>query len=216
MHVSFIDKHSFSNIRHKKPVGIFEDCEIEDSYSSSYADHNERLAARYATKIAARGYGNKETFVITHDKSGAPEIKGRPDLRCSLSHAVGCGAGAVSDHAVGIDLEWIKPRDISLHSVIAGDTEWGVLPVLSEEESITLLWTIKESVLKATRQGFAISPTHARLLSCTVRTGEVALYASIVSLEEKLWNVFSQRVGGFILSIAHEQKYDETIIYHWN
>ncbi len=216
MHVSFIDNHSFLSLQRMKPVGIFEESEIKDSYSSSYADPNERLAARYATKIAARGYGDKDAYVITHDKSGAPELKDRPDLRCSLSHAAGSGAGAVSEHAVGIDLEWIKPRDVSLRNVIAGDTEWKILPDLSLSENTTLLWTIKESVLKATRQGFAVAPTRVKLVSCTKGTGEAAEYSSLVNLDEKLWKVFSQRIGGFILSVAHEQEHDETIIYHWN
>lgn len=216
MHVSFIDKNSFLTLQRTKPTGVFEDSEIKDSYSSPYANPDERLAARYAAKIAAQGYGEKETFVIVHDKSGAPEIKNHHDLHCSLSHAMGSGAGAVSKYPVGIDLEWIKPRDESLRNVLAGDMEWEILPNLSPEESITLLWTIKESVLKATRRGFEVPPTRARLLSCVVRTGEVTLCVSVVNLEEELWNVFSQRVEGFILSVAHKQKHDETIIYHWN
>ena len=97
---------------------------------------------------------------------GAPEI---PGLGVSIAHTGRGGAtaalAAVAPGAVGVDLERIAPRRPDLWRRILGPDEHALLDALGgPSDSVqTLLWTLKEAVLKAQRTGFRAGGRSVRL-----------------------------------------------------
>lgn len=80
----------------------------------------------------------------------------------SLSHSGPLAACALSlDPAiwVGIDLELVEPRSLGVFADYFTEREMGYIRSLPDEvrsESITLIWSAKEAVLKALRLGLAV------------------------------------------------------------
>jgi 4'-phosphopantetheinyl transferase len=93
--------------------------------------------------------------------SGAPEVfcDGRPvPVSISISHRAGIACCAVAQPAValGCDLELIEPRSDAFAADYFTDTERALIAQAaqpSRSELITLLWSSKESALKALRVG---------------------------------------------------------------
>lgn len=109
-------------------------------------------------------------------EDGAPEVEGT-DLRLSIAHASTAersfAAAAVAPHAVGVDLEVIRPRRPDLYRFVLHPDEYGLLEALpyGHDAAQVLLWTLKEAALKAMRTGFRCSPKKLRL---TVEPGRRA------------------------------------------
>jgi len=93
--------------------------------------------------------------------SGAPElyIAGQPaPVTISLSHSGDCGLCAVAGSGVelGCDLETVEPRSLAfLADYFTGEERSLVAqaPAAERDRLLTLLWSAKESVLKALRCG---------------------------------------------------------------
>ena len=223
MHAAIRNRADYSALTDRERAALFHEDELTDSYSSPFADHEERLAARLAVKVAAHAHSEGSSlkdFVVLHAASGAPMIRGRDSLHCSLSHSKGYAVGVVATYRVGVDLEQVRVHDERIMDVIASKSEWGILPSeFSRHERITLLWTIKEAILKAVESGLSISPRQVELISCTQDTNEKAVtYSSIVRLSgwSKNWRVESRNFSDLFLSIAYEENNHETITYHWH
>ncbi|HET7209948.1 MAG TPA: 4'-phosphopantetheinyl transferase superfamily protein, partial [Terriglobales bacterium] len=96
--------------------------------------------------------------------SGAPEVflAGQPaTVAISLSHSSGKAMAAVvpSGIALGCDLETIEPRsDIFLADYFTSEEQFLVAcaPVPDRPELVALLWSAKESALKAMHQGLRL------------------------------------------------------------
>ena len=82
-----------------------------------------------------------------------PNRKWVSDRLCfSLSHSDGAVAVALSDSAVGVDIEVIRPRRAGLEKSILTQRELTELPLLDAKDSweyIIMRWTQKESIFKA-------------------------------------------------------------------
>ena len=114
-----------------------------------------RTAAR---RLAAARLGCLPAQVpLSFDDDGAPRLGGG---FVSIAHggrgASSVGAAAVADRAVGIDVERVAPRRPDLWTRLLRPEERPVLDALGgpTDEAQTLLWTLKEAVLKAQRTGF--------------------------------------------------------------
>lgn len=127
-----------------------------------------RLAAKRAV-LAAGGElaGKRECEVeIMAAPDGAPEawVDGRAArFTISLSHSAGLGVCLVADRGVmaGCDLELVEPRSplFSADWFTSEELELvGGTPHDRRDLVITLLWSAKESVLKAVRQGLRLDP----------------------------------------------------------
>ena len=96
--------------------------------------------------------------------SGAPELflAGRPaGFTISISHRAGIAACAMAtgDVALGCDLELIEPRDPSFVSDYFTEQEQALISRQPEQDRpalVTLIWSAKESALKALREGLRI------------------------------------------------------------
>jgi len=114
-----------------------------------------RLVAR--TLAAEVGGGSPPTVDLGVADDGAPTL---PDAHVSIAHTGRGGdvaaLAAVAVVPVGVDLERVAPRRPDLWRRILRPEEHGLLDALGgpTDDAQTLLWVLKEAVLKAQRTGF--------------------------------------------------------------
>jgi len=123
-----------------------------------------RTAAR--TLAAARLGGPPDAVALAVAADGAPEV---PGAHLSIAHTgrgeAAAAAAALAAVPVGVDLEAVRPRRPDLWRRILRDDEQSVLASLGgpSDDTQTLLWTLKEAVLKAQRTGFRAGGRSVRL-----------------------------------------------------
>jgi len=96
---------------------------------------------------------------------GAVDVRGG-DLHLSIAHSGPHAVAVAAPHPVGVDLEAVVERDRSLiRFLLHPDERERVMQLFPYDTvpTIVLLWTLKESVLKARRSGFRLSPKKLRL-----------------------------------------------------
>ena len=104
------------------------------------------------------------TVEIRPHKNGAPEVFVRgllAEVAISLSHRSGLGACAVAERAVkfGCDLEVVEPHSdefVADYFTSEEQREVEMTPIAERFRAIALIWSAKESVLKALRVGAAL------------------------------------------------------------
>ena len=126
------------------------------------------LLGRWTAKRALAAYlgclSRLDRLEVRATESGAPEVflDGWPaPLTLSLSHAAGRGLCAVTaaDVALGCDLERIESRDRAFVADYFTDNERRAIaaaPASDRACIVTLLWSAKESALKALREGLRL------------------------------------------------------------
>lgn len=134
---------------------------------------------------------------------GAPVVDGVPGLCVSIAHA-GRGArllaaAAAAPCAVGVDVEPIQARRPDLWRRILRADEHALLDALGgpTDRVQTLLWSLKEAVLKGQRTGLRAGARSVRLsLDAGGETGAAVADAS------GAWRLAWTDVGGLWVSVA--------------
>lgn len=135
---------------------------------------------------------------------GAPEVEG---LHISIAHggrgARAVAAAAVAGRPVGIDVEAVAPRRPDLWTRILTPEERPVLDALGgpTDAAQTLLWSLKEAVLKGQRTGLRAGGRSVRLTMDADGTPEAGA-AEAVSERSGRWALRFQRVDDVWLSVA--------------
>jgi 4'-phosphopantetheinyl transferase len=111
-----------------------------------------------AEKVARLSKIAREALRLSAEKSGVVMgelLKNEDDVPYpsngnywSLSHKPRCVAAVVSDKAIGIDIDEIRPRQKSAFNLVASEEEWKLSGDRSWE-SFFRYWTAKEAALKA-------------------------------------------------------------------
>lgn len=155
-----------------------------------------RTAAR--TLIAARLGCAPEAAPLAVGADGAPEVPGTA-LFLSIAHAgrgTVVGGAVLAERPVGLDLERITPRHPGLWRRMLSPAEHDVLDALggSSDEAQTLLWSLKEAVLKGRRTGLragmrsvtlsALDPDRQRL---TAHDADGGLWRLAYRRRGRLW-----------------------------
>ena len=131
-----------------------------------------RAAAR--TLLAESLGCSPEAVPLAVGADGAPEVQGAP-LHVSIAHAAGdLGGAAIASRAVGLDLEAIRQRRPDLWRRMLRPDEYAVLEALGgpTDETQTLLWSLKEAVLKGRRTGLRAGMHSVRLHQLASGVGE--------------------------------------------
>ena len=123
----------------------------------------------------ALAYHGIDTYTVVESAHGKPYLEGCGDLFFSLSHSGERVMCVLSPCEVGCDVQWMDPRiDPSLADrfFAAEESAWvSSAPSDAERtERFFRLWTLKESVMKATGKGFSLSP---RDFSFSMESGEL-------------------------------------------
>jgi 4'-phosphopantetheinyl transferase EntD len=128
-----------------------------------------RLGRWTAKQALQRAFGARDWTIVPRE-DGSPEAfaDGAPaDVSLSISHAAGHALVSVAAGAcaLGCDVERIEPRDEALVREFFEDSERSFLDLpeasrggLSREAAVTVLWSAKESALKAHRVGLRADP----------------------------------------------------------
>ena len=84
-----------------------------------------------------------------YNENGKPYLSGRNDIFFNISHSEDYIAVAISDEPVGIDIEKIKPVNLSVIKRVLNPEELKVIEKAEDDDSEFIkLWTKKEAVIK--------------------------------------------------------------------
>jgi len=157
----------------------------------------DRVAGRMAAKRALASLTGVDALHIrvASAASGEPvaTVPGHPTARVSVSHREGRAiAIAVDSGRIGVDLEAIEPRDGSFQRTWFSEEE----RALAADDPLrqTLLWSIKEAVLKALGTGLALSPHDVAVVDLLPDTAKVRLRGEAAAQHEA--------VGGGTISVS--------------
>jgi len=112
------------------------------------------------TALQRRGISEYSVALGTH---GKPYLAGNENLFFNLSHAGEYALCAISDVEVGCDIERIDPAinlAVADRFFTSEESAW-IHAAITREEQVDRffrLWTLKESLMKATGKGFSLSP----------------------------------------------------------
>ena len=123
-------------------------------------DRNLCLGAGFLLDCCLKMVGLREADrKYGEQRNGKPVFTDHPELCFSLSHSGTIAMAALSVHDLGCDIEKIKEIDMAVAKRFFAPGEYAaLLAQLSDGERKELffrIWTLKESFLKATGQGFA-------------------------------------------------------------
>lgn len=106
---------------------------------------------------------------ISRLPGGKPVFSRYPDFHFNLSHSGELVFLALSDHPVGVDIEWIRPRQAGLPAYVFKGVDYDRWLALGGDWSaFYTLWTELESILKYTGEGLGAMRRAELPRECTV------------------------------------------------
>jgi phosphopantetheinyl transferase len=123
----------------------------------AYIQSEDKARALVAVLLLRRFCGITDDSQLMYGKNGKPYLKNK-NIYFNISHSGDYVVLAIADNEVGVDIEKIEPYD---HAVAARcftrqESEW--LQSQGTDEAFCRLWTAKESIMKSSGLGFALSP----------------------------------------------------------
>lgn len=102
-----------------------------------------------------KDYGIND-FELFFSEKGKPYIKDRNDIFFNISHSKRCCVCVVSDKEIGVDAEDIRPFSQRLAEKVCSEDELREIENSSDKaREFTKIWTMKESFIKMTGEGFS-------------------------------------------------------------
>ena len=175
------------------------------------------LLGRVALKQALANYIAEDldkAVTIKNAGNGLPYIEGWDNLYCSLGHSYDRGIGVVAHHKVGVDIEKIRPHKKSLLDYITNQNEADLVQDFfgTQTDIISLVWVIKESVMKGVGVGFGIPPKQVEIIG---KVEDTTFKVKIHKFKSPIWYVWPFKVKDFYISIAYEKNYRQKPNINW-
>lgn len=180
------------------------------------ADRRRALGAELLLGYALKLRGVTE-FTLSCGAHGKPYLDGVQGLYFNLSHAGEYAICAISDREIGCDIERIDPQinlGIADRFFTPEEAEWMRAEENASEqvERFFRLWTLKESLMKATGLGFSLSP---RTFSFAFCEGLPTLIQEKKMLTDyTFFENFS--VSGYCMALCMAGKDDSYTMHHAN
>lgn len=148
--------------------------------------------------------------VVEIGSNGKPYLANRPEICYNISHSGEYIVCAVGDENLGIDVERIRDFDLRVAERYFSKPELDDLRSFKDDDRrnyFFLLWTIKESYLKALGRGLTKS-----LGSFTVSRGEGRFYLTgeDTALDYSVYNCTLP--GGYYMSICYEHPGEDIVL----
>ncbi|MDR0126231.1 MULTISPECIES: 4'-phosphopantetheinyl transferase family protein [Bacillus] len=134
-----------------------------------------------------------DQIVFETEENGKPVVRQIPSFHFNLSHSGDWVVCAVDDAPVGIDIEEMKPIDLTIAKRFFSNDEYQDLlsqPVERQEAYFFHLWSMKEAFIKLTGKGlsYGLSSFTARLskggqATLTLPDHEAPCFVHIYSLD---------------------------------
>lgn len=178
--------------------------------------HDFRCGRWIAKRALARAFGAPDAAHALSQLEVLPDSRGAPvayrqgaRLPCdlSLSHRAGavlCAVGPPTSQ-LGCDIEWLEPRSHAFvrHFLTANEQRWlEHLPLQAQDEATNLIWSAKESAVKALGCGLDrdvrelrlhLSPASDQVLLIHVPGIDAPLHGRWGRLERWIWTVVSAK-----------------------
>jgi 4'-phosphopantetheinyl transferase len=127
--------------------------EQRKKYVNKFTVSRDRINGIMAYDLLKRGlaqeWGIITNPVFLYNRYGKPFLRDNPDIHFNLSHCSQAVACVISQHFVGVDVETIKPIDISVINYTCNEKEKKIIfSSLYPDIEFAKLWTQKESYLK--------------------------------------------------------------------
>ena len=103
----------------------------------------------------------KDDTDVIYNEFGKPFLKNHKDIFFSLSHSENMVMCAISDEAIGCDIQIVEDRNDNIRGLAkrffaAGESEYiESLPDDEAKDAFYRIWTVKESYIKATGEGLS-------------------------------------------------------------
>ncbi len=173
-----------------------------------------QLVQSYLQK-ADQGTPPLDAIAIAADPNGAPYAGlhgARLPLSLSISHSHGTAFCALVDAAggasLGCDIEQIERRDAAFGRDFFTTHEQAQAATAPDPDAaLTALWSAKEAVLKALREGLRLDTRQVEIALPAVLSEEwsplaVALDAELAARFPGVWSAWVRRHAGFMLTLA--------------
>ena len=144
---------------------------------------------------------------------GAPEV---PGVHLSIAHTGRGGnvaaAAALAARPIGVDLERVAPRRPDLWRRILRPEEHTLLEALGgpTDDAQTLLWTLKEAVLKGQRTGFRAGGRSVHLALAADGVPPARGHATAEAEGSSAWRIAFGRDGDLWLAVAWADQEKQT------
>jgi len=160
-----------------------------------------RIAAKkaFAQHMATANPGHTfPEIAVLNGRNRAPFILGYPDLTLSISHSSAHAVAVVAPFHIGVDIERIEPRPLTLADYFCCPEERGVIERECQlpdqkDATITWFWSRKEAVAKFLRLGGGLDFKHINTVDEYVCVREVS--------GERI-RLISKNCAGYCISLA--------------
>lgn len=160
--------------------------------SSTYRFEEDRLRSIGAGYLIMKYLDPDDESLIEKNQYGKLFVKGYPDFNISHSGDYAVFAKA-EEGVIGIDIEQVKQRNLKVANKVFSDREreW-----MSEDElnRFHILWTLKESVMKALGKGLSLTFTSFEVLDFN---NDIP-----VKVEDKELYLYSREFEGYYIALA--------------
>jgi 4'-phosphopantetheinyl transferase len=116
------------------------------------------MLLRAALRKDWQASGSPESLDFEENRYGKPSLRGAARLQFNLSHSGDWCVCAVSESAVGIDVEQIRQQELDWADKLLADDEKAELLALTGYDRLKRfyeIWTLKESYVKALGRGLS-------------------------------------------------------------
>ena len=184
--------------------------ELTKDYKSEVVRRQTLLGKYLVTK-----YLNCKEEDIYYNSLKKPYV--RNNLYFNISHSKDYIVFAKSENEIGIDIEYIDKKNLNIINYAFTENEIEYINNSNENikninERFTVIWTIKESLFKASGLEKWMEPKNIETCKLKITDSFIKdknIIENEIIFNEKKYLVYSTKFNNYYISVASEEKYDD-------